>query len=98
MNLSIEGVSDSIACLEAVGLSKCFAAYADHCAGEYIMGVGFNPNSGYTYIATEIGICICSMLGRDVEYLVTNIETGEESFFDSFEEAQTFFDNMPNYN
>jgi hypothetical protein len=30
------------------------------------------------------------MLGRDVEYLTADFETGEEHFFDSYEQAQTF--------
>ena len=51
------------------------------------MQVGFNSNSGYVYIALENGISICSMLGRDVEYLVTDFNDGEEHFLDSYEEA-----------
>lgn len=89
--IEINGLStDGIAYCEAEALSKVFAAYANDCAGEYIMEVGFNPNSGYVYIALDNGISICSMLGRDVEYLVTDFEDGEEHFFDSYEEAQTF--------
>jgi len=30
------------------------------------------------------------MLGRDVEYLVTNFNNGEEFFFDNYEEAKHF--------
>ena len=52
------------------------------------MEVGFNSRSGYVYIALENGISICSMLGRDVEYLVTDFETGEEFFFDEYSEAE----------
>lgn len=51
------------------------------------MQVGFNENSGYVYIALENGISICSMLGREVEYLITNFEDGEETFFDEYEIA-----------
>jgi hypothetical protein len=86
-NIPIYGVENCIAACEAVGLSKCFAAYADNCAGEDINTIGFNPNSGYTYIALENGLQICSMLGREVEYLITDSNTGEETFFDSYEEA-----------
>lgn len=87
--LEIHGIGDNICACESIGLSKVFAAYAEHATGEFITdsGVGYNPNSGYVYIALENGVCICSMLGRDVEYLVTNFETGEESFFDSYDEA-----------
>ena len=85
--LTINGIGDSIAYCEAQGLSKCFQAYADNCAGEDIMTIGFNPNSGYTYIALENGLQICSMLGREVEYLIVNFMDGEETFYDSYETA-----------
>lgn len=81
--------SDSIAYCEAQGLSLCFSAYAEHCTG-MSFEVGFNSNSGYVYIALENGISICSMLGRSVEYLVSDWNTGEEHFFDSYHEAETF--------
>ena len=87
MSITLNGLSESIASCEAYGLSNCFKAYADNCRGEYIMEIGFNPNSGYTYIALENGISICSMLGREVEFLVTDFEDGEEYFHDTYEEA-----------
>ena len=81
----------SIAYCEALGLSKCFEAYAEHCASDNIMEVGFNADSGYTYIALEFEpISICSMLGREVEYLVTDFDNGDEHFFESYEEAVAF--------
>ena len=77
---------------ELMGFSKCFEAYAENYAGEEVIdgGIGFNSNSGYTYIALENGISICSMLGRDVEYLITDFKTGEEHFFDTPQEANEF--------
>ncbi len=81
-------LNSSIAYCEAKGLSNCFKAYADDCAGEDIMEVGFNPNSGYVYIALENGISICSCLGKEVEYLVLDFEDGEEFFFDSYKDAE----------
>jgi hypothetical protein len=89
--ITIHGLEGSIAFCDAQGLAKVFQAYADHCAGEDIMQVGFNPNSGYVYIALENGISICSMLGRDIEYLVTNPEDGEETFLDTYEDAIASF-------
>ena len=89
--LTIHGFDSSSMCyLEALGMSKVFEAYAS--IGEDMMegGIGFNPQSGYVYIALENGISICSMLGRDVEYLVTNMNNGEEHFFDSYEKAEGF--------
>ena len=89
-NFTVYGLSsDSISYCEAQGLSLCFAAYAENCTG-MSFEVGFNPNSGYVYIALENGISICSMLGRSVEYLVSDWNTGEEHFFDSYHEAETF--------
>ncbi len=90
--LTIHGLSENIAYCEAQGLANVFSAYAEHCAGETIMdgGAGFNPNSGYIYIALENGIQICSMLGREVEYLVTDFEDGEETFFSTYNEAEEF--------
>jgi len=95
--IAIHGLKDSIASCEAQGLSACFQAYADYCAGEFIMEVGFNPNSGYVYIALDNGVTICSMLGRGVDYLVVNFMDGEETFYDSYEEAlEHDFDNANN--
>tara|TARA_B110000503_G_scaffold121466_1_gene185080 strand:- start:3173 stop:3439 length:267 start_codon:yes stop_codon:yes gene_type:complete len=74
-----------------MGLSKCFKALADLGAeAETIdcdIAIGFNEHSGYVYIALEEGVTIGSMLGGDVEFLVTNFETGEESFHDTYREA-----------
>lgn len=93
--LTIYNLSNNIAYCEAKGLSKVFEAYAN-IGREDIMdgGIGFNPNSGYVYIALENGISICSMLGREVEYLVTNFENGEESFFDEYEKAEKFLETI----
>jgi hypothetical protein len=88
--MEIQGLKQSIAFCEAQGLSKCFQAYAKECAAEDILEIGFNSNSGYTYIALENGVSICSMLGRDVEYLVTEFENGRERFFKYYVEAVTF--------
>jgi hypothetical protein len=85
--LTIYGLNENIAYCEAMGLAKCFEAYAENCAGESIYSVGFNPNSGYVYIALEY-IQIVSMLGRAVEYVSTDFESGEEFFFDTYQEAE----------
>lgn len=88
--MKINGLSGSIAYLEAKGLSKCFEAYAEQCNGEDIMDIGFNTNSGYVYIALENGVTIASMLGHDVEFLITDFETDEEMFFKTYEQAITY--------
>ena len=92
--ITINGIDGSIAYCEAKGLSKVFMAYANECSREEIMEVGFNPNSGYVYIALEDGISICSNLGREVEFLVTDSNDGEETFYDTYEEAQKHDESM----
>jgi hypothetical protein len=87
-SLTIYGLNESIAFCEAQGLAKVFQAYADNCAGEDIIEVGFNPNSGYVYIALENGVTIGSMLGQEVEYIVFNEYQGEEAFFKDYESAE----------
>ena len=89
-NLDFYGFSNRIAFCEAQGLANCFQAYADECAGEDIMSVGFNPNSGYVYIALECGVQICCCMGHEVEFLVTNFENGEEMFFTNYAEAISY--------
>lgn len=84
----MENFIKNLAFLELQGLHKCIEAYKNNCVGYEISQIGFNANSGYVYIALEENaICICSMLGRSVEYLITDFETGEEEFFDDYEEA-----------
>jgi hypothetical protein len=87
-SIEIYGLNNYISYCEAAGLSNCFKAYADNCAGQDIMEIGFNPNSGYTYIALEDGISICSHMGGDVEYLVTNMNDGTEYFLSSYRDAE----------
>lgn len=93
-NLTIHNLSENIAYCEAMGLGEVFKAYAN--IGGDIMegGIGFNPNSGYVYIGLENGISICSMLGREAEFLVTNFEDGQESFFDNYEDAEKFAETL----
>jgi len=86
-NITINGISESIAHCEAKGFSRVFMAYANECSREDIMEIGFNPNSGYVYIALENGILICSNMGQSVEFLVTNFNNGEETFYDTYKEA-----------
>ena len=62
-------------------------AYKDYALDEDIMECGFNKQSGYVYIALENGISIASCFVQDVEYITYNFETGEELFFDEYEEA-----------
>lgn len=63
-------------------------AYKKFADGEYIEFSGFNTSSGYVYIALENGVQIISNFGQEVEFLVTDMETGEEFFLDTYEQAQ----------
>ena len=76
----------SVAYLEAKGKSLVWMAYANYFAGEDIMEEGFNPNSGYVYLALENGTTIASAFGQDVEYIVYDFETDEEMMFDCYDE------------
>lgn len=93
-NITINGIDGSIAHCEAKGFGKIFMAYANECPNEEIMAIGFNPHSGYVYIALENGISICSNMGQSVEFLVTNFNNGEETFYDTYEEAQKHDESM----
>jgi len=62
-------------------------AYKDYAADEDIMECGFNKQSGYVYIALENGISIASCFGQNVEYITYDFETGEEEFYDNYEES-----------
>jgi hypothetical protein len=92
-NLQLYGFSSSIACLESIGLSIVFMAYADHSAGEPIESIGFNNNSGYVYIALENGVQIASMLGNEPEYIIQDNKTGEELFFNSYNKLMNHIEN-----
>ena len=80
----------SFAYLESLGKSKIWQAYAENFAGEIIEAEGFNPNSGYVYIALENGISICSLLGGNVEFLVSEYDNSEELFFNSYQELENY--------
>lgn len=84
----MENFVQKLAYLELRGFIKCLEAYRNNCVKMDISQIGFNDNSGYVYIALEEnGISICSFMGQNVEYLVTDFETGEESFFQDYQEA-----------
>ncbi len=80
---------DNFAYCETVGLANCFKALSELAGHHYVdvAAVGFNDNSGYVYIALEQDVTICSLLGRDVEYLAHCPATGEEFFFDNYQDA-----------
>jgi hypothetical protein len=83
-------MENSFAYLESIGKSKVWAAYAENFAGDDILEEGFNPNSGYVYIALENGISIGSCVGQDVEYIVFDNETENELILDNYQELETY--------
>ena len=86
--LPIYGLTtNSIPSADAFSLSKCFEAYSEHCANESILGIGFNSNSGYMYIALENGVTIGSRFGRCVDFIVCDPDTGEEEVLYSYDSA-----------
>lgn len=94
--MEIYGIENRISYCEAKGLANCFLAYSENFSNEYIFEVGFNSNSGYTYIALENNITICSMLGREIEYLITDFDNGKEYFFNDYKEALDFLEKINN--
>jgi hypothetical protein len=70
------------------GLAKCMLAFCDNCPMEEIESSGYNPSSGYSYIGLDNGISIGSFAGRDVEFIVYNFETGEETFYKYYKTAE----------
>lgn len=87
--VTIHNISHIIPYCEAKGLAKVFNAYADSASREDILegGIGFNAQSGYVYLALENGITFCSAFGREVEFIINDHETEEETFFSSYQTA-----------
>lgn len=70
-------------------LELVLKAYRENAHREEIEDIGFNENSGYVYIYLENGISICSCFGNDVEYLIPDFETGDEAFYEDYNDAIT---------
>ena len=68
----------------------CLQAYNDSASmrGEEISHIGYNNQTGYVGIELENGICIASCFGRPVEYITTNYNNGEETFHETYAEAE----------
>ena len=66
---------------------KVHDAYLRNCHGEPIIDIGMNQYTGYVYFALENGISIASRFGQDVDYIKVDLESGEEDFFDTYEQA-----------
>lgn len=80
--------NNSLGYSDAKSKAVVWTAYADHFSGEEIMEEGFNPNTGYIYIALENGVTIASCFGQSVDFFIYDNETDQELEFNSFEEFQ----------
>ena len=69
---------------------KAYKRFAD---GEDIEFSGFNDRSGYVYISLSNGIQIISNFGQEVEFLITDYETEEEIFCDTYGQAENKLNN-----
>jgi hypothetical protein len=87
-NLQLYNLKESIAYCEAMGLSLCFYSYAQNASREGITEIGFNQNTGYVYIALENGVTICTAFANNIEFLVTDVFSGEEKFYETYNEAE----------
>jgi hypothetical protein len=67
----------------------CLQAYNERASirGEEIEHIGYNNQTGHVFIDLENSISIVSCFGRDVNYMTTNLESGEETFHDTYEQA-----------
>lgn len=59
-----------------------------------VEAMGFNKNSGYVWAYLYNSISVCSCFGNEVEFLVTDIESGEEFFYDNYSEALNKLENI----
>jgi len=68
----------------------CLQAYNNSASmrGEEIAHIGYNNQTGYVCIELENGICIASCFGRPVTYITTNFEDGEETFHETYFDAE----------
>ena len=95
MKNTFESLLQNLKCSDQHSLYIVIDAYREAGSPEIMDGgVGMNMNSGYVYIALENGISICSCFGQSVQFLVTDFESGDEFFFETYEEAEEYLNNL----
>lgn len=62
-----------------------------------IIDAGFNTRTGYAYLVLENQIQVVSSMGNPAEYLVTDPDTDEEIFCESYDEAQNMITKLNPY-
>jgi hypothetical protein len=85
--LEMYGFDSWVSYYEALGLASVWTAYAKFSPNEDIMQIGFNNNSGFIYIALENGVTIASQFGKKAQYIVTDYNSGEEHFLETYKAA-----------
>jgi hypothetical protein len=83
-------MQNSFAYLDAKSKAIVWRTYAESFSNMTIMEEGFNPNSGYVYIALEIGVTIASAFGHEAEFIVYDYEKQEETFIESIQELNQY--------
>ena len=78
---------ENMGSLDKKSLELVWKAYNKYTSNEDIFEIGFNLDSGYVYIALENGVSIASCFGQSVDYIVTDMENGDEFFFDFYNQA-----------
>lgn len=71
-------------------LATCFTWYSENIDDGMEISyqwIWYNSQSWYAYIALENWVTICEAFNW-LEFLVTNMEDGEEFFFDNYEDAE----------
>jgi hypothetical protein len=91
MNNTITSFISELGSSDLESLKNVLDAYLESGSPDVMEeGIGFNKNSGYVYIALENGIQIASCFGQSVDFIVYDFETGEEHFFDTYDQAEQF--------
>jgi len=78
---------ENMGSLDKKSLELVWKAYNKYTSNEDIFEIGFNLDSGYVYIALENGVSIASCFGQSVDYIVTDMENGDEFFYDFYNQA-----------
>tara|TARA_Y100001938_G_C7858555_1_gene314422 strand:+ start:53 stop:415 length:363 start_codon:yes stop_codon:yes gene_type:complete len=89
--IQLEFPINEMGSLDIQSINIVIKAYKKYANGEQIEFSGFNTSTGYVYIALENGVQIISNFGQEVEFLVTNIENGDEYFFENYNEALEYY-------
>ena len=80
---------------QAKALSVLMNAYAESCLCSEAICFGFNDWTGYYYIAFEnYSLQIVLDNRMNLLWMTTDIDTGEEMYFDSEEEAAEYLDTL----